>query len=115
MKVVVGQAWPAGDGTNNGRPIPTGYAHVSIDTILDKKYNKMHIDYPTQEDKQCLVQNKGAHVVWRKRFIKLDHQLSSDDDEDDDESSPPRDDHSPSPNRGDHTTFPGCLPSPSRR
>ena len=30
-------------------------------------------------------------MAWRKRFIKLDHQLSSDDDEDDDKSSPPRD------------------------
>ena len=36
-KVVVGQACPVGDGTINGRPIPMGYAHASIDTILDKK------------------------------------------------------------------------------
>ena len=64
-----------------------GYAHTSIDTILDKKYNKMHIEYPAQEDRQRLVQNKGAHVAWRKCFIKLDHQLSLDDDEDDGESS----------------------------
>jgi hypothetical protein len=46
-KVVVGRAFPVGDGTNNGRPIPLGYAHVSIDNLLDKKYNKMHIDYLT--------------------------------------------------------------------
>ena len=45
-KVAVGQAWPVGDRAINGRLIPMGYAHVSIDTILDKKYNKMHIDYP---------------------------------------------------------------------
>ena len=45
-KVAVGQARPAGDKTINDRPIPMGYAHISIDTILDKKYNKMHIDYP---------------------------------------------------------------------
>ena len=62
-KVAVSQAWPTGDRTINGRLIPTGYAHISIDTILDKKYNKMHIDYPTQEDMQRLVQNKGAHVA----------------------------------------------------
>jgi len=54
-KVAVGQARPAGDGTINGRPIPLGYARVSIDNILDKKYNKMHIDYPAQEDRQRLV------------------------------------------------------------
>ena len=92
-----------------------GYAHVSIDTILDKKYNKMHIDYPAQEDRQHLVQNKGAQVAWHKHFTKLDHQFSLDEDEDDDESSLPRDDHSPSPNREDHTTFIGSLPSPLRR
>jgi hypothetical protein len=60
--VVVGQAYPSGDGSINGRPIPSRYAHVSIDSILDKKYNKMHIDYPAQEDMQCLIQNKGTHV-----------------------------------------------------
>jgi hypothetical protein len=78
-KVTYGQAWPAGDGTVNGRPIPLGYANVSIDTIVDKKYNKIRIDYPTAEDRLKLVQNKGAHVAWRKRFIKLDHQVSSED------------------------------------
>ena len=104
-----------GDRTINGHPNSMGYAHVSIDTILDKKYNKMDIDYPAQDDRQRLVQNKGALVAWPKRFIRLDHQLSSNDDEDDDESSLPRDDHSPSPNRGDHTTFLGSLPSPLRR
>ena len=62
-KVAVGQAWPMRDGTINGLPNSMGYAHVSIDTILDKKYNKMYIDYPTQEDRQRLVQNKGAHVA----------------------------------------------------
>jgi hypothetical protein len=46
-KVAVGRALPAGDGTNNGRPIPLGYARISIDNLLDKKYNKMHIDYLT--------------------------------------------------------------------
>jgi hypothetical protein len=62
-KVAVGQAWPVGDGTTNGRLIPPGYAHVSIDSILDKKYNKIHIDHPAQEDRQRLIQNKGAHVA----------------------------------------------------
>jgi hypothetical protein len=39
----------------------------------------------------------------------------SSDDEDNCESLPPRDDHSPSPNRGDHSAFPPPLPSPLRR
>ena len=103
-KVSLGQAWPAGDGTINGRPIPQGYAHVTIDRILDKKYNKIPIEYPIAEDRPKLGHNKGSQVAWRKRFIKLDHLLSSDD-EDNCESSPTRDDHFP----------PHPLPSPSRR
>ena len=87
-----------GDGTINGCPIPQGYACVTIDRIHDKKYNKIHIEYPVAEDRSKLGHNKGSQVAWRKRFIKLDHQLSSND-EDDCESSPTHDDHSPSPNR----------------
>ena len=100
------------DGTINGRPIPLGYARVTIDRILDKKYNKIPIEYLIAEDRPKLGQNKGSQVAWRKRFIKLDHQLSSDD-EDDCESSPTRDDNSPSPNR-DHSP-PHPEPSPPRR
>jgi len=110
--VVVGQAWPVGDGTINGRPIPLGYARVTIDRILDKKYNKIPIEYTVAEDKPKLGQNKGSQVAWRKRFIKLDHQLSFDD-EDDCESSPTHNDHSPSPIR-DHSP-PHLEPSPLRR
>ena len=98
-----------GDKTINGCLIPQGYAHVTIDRILDKKYNKIPIEYPVAEDRLKLGQNKGSQVAWRKHFIKLDHQLSSDD-EDDCESSLTRDDHSPSPNR-DHSP-PHPLPSP---
>jgi hypothetical protein len=53
-KVAYGLAWPAGDGTVNGHPIPLGYANVSIDKIVDKKYNKIHIDYPTAKDRPKL-------------------------------------------------------------
>ena len=101
-----------GDGTINGRPILQGYARITIDRILDKKYNKIHIEYPTVEDRPKLGHNKGSQVTWRKRFVKLDHQLSYDD-EDDYESSSTHDDHSPSPNRDQSPLHP--LPSPSRR
>ena len=111
-KVALGQAWPTGDETINGRPIPQGYARVTIDRILDKKYNKIPIEYLIAEDRPKLGHNKGSQVAWRKGFIKLDHQLSSDD-EDDYESSPTHDDHSPSPNR-DHSP-PHLEPSPPRR
>ena len=62
-----------GTGIINGRPIPLGYAHVTIDRILDKKYNKIHIEFPTAEDRPKLGHNKGSQVVCRKHFIKLDH------------------------------------------
>ena len=62
-KVVLGQAWPAGDGIINGCPIPQGYARVTIDRILDKKYNKIHIEYPTVEDRPKLGHNKGSQVA----------------------------------------------------
>ena len=111
-KVALGQAWPTGDGTINGRPIPLGYARIIIDRILDKKYNKIHIEYPAAKDRLKLGHNKGSKVAWCKSFIKLDHKLSSDD-EDDCESSSTRDDNSPSPNR-DHSP-PHPLPSAPRR
>ena len=74
-KVALGHARSTGDGTINGRPIPPGYARITIDIILDKKYNKIHIEYPIEEDRPKLGHNKGSQVAWCKRFIKLDHQL----------------------------------------
>ena len=62
-KVALGQAWPAVDRTINGHPIPQEYARVTIDRILDKKYNKIHIEYPTVEDRPKLGHNKGSQVA----------------------------------------------------
>ena len=60
---MLGQARPAGDRTIKGCPISQGYAHVTIDRILDKKYNKIHIEYPTVEDRPKLGHNKGSQVA----------------------------------------------------
>ena len=49
-----------GDGTINSRLIPQGYARITIDRILDKKYNKIHIEYPAAEDRPKLGHNKGS-------------------------------------------------------
>ena len=68
-KVALGQAWPTGDRTINGRPIPLGYAHVTIDRILDKKYNKIYIEYPIAEDRPKLGHNKGSQVAWCRQII----------------------------------------------
>ena len=62
-KVALGQAWPVGDRTINDRPIPLGYAHITIDRILDKKYNKIYIEYPATEDRLKLGHNKGSQVA----------------------------------------------------
>ena len=112
-KVVLSQVWPTGDRTINGRPIPLGYARVTIDRILDKKFNKIPIEYPVVEGRSKLGQNKGSQVAWRKRFTKLDHQLSSDD-ENNYESSPTHDDHSPSPNRDHSPPIPCYHPREDR-
>ena len=61
--MALGQAWPAGDGTINGRSIPQGYARVTIDRILDKKNNKIHIKYPVAEDRPKFGHNKGSQVA----------------------------------------------------
>ena len=88
-KVAVGQAFPRGDGTIHGKAMPRQYVRVSIDKILDKKYNKVHIDYPVEEDRPRLVHNVGTHVPWCRRFIKLDEQSSSDDEDDTSSSASP--------------------------
>ena len=51
------------DGTINGRLILQGYARITIDRILDKKYNKIPIEYPVAEDMLKLGQNKGSQVA----------------------------------------------------
>ena len=62
-KVALSQTWPTGDGIINGRPIPLGYARITIDRILDKKFNKIPIEYPIVEDRPKLGQNKGSQVA----------------------------------------------------
>ena len=75
---------------------------------LIRSITRYTLSTPAAEDRPKLGHNKGSQVAWCKRFIKFDHQLSSND-EDDCESSPNHDDHSPSPNR-DHSP-PHPLPS----
>jgi len=103
-----------GDEVIYGHPIPLRYAYISINNILDKKYNKVHVDYLIHQDRKRLVQNKGAHVAWCKHFIMLDDQLSSDDNDREEDKLPLRDHepiyHSPMPQ---HPT--SSFPSPHTR
>ena len=43
-----------GDEKINGRLIPLEYASVTVDRILDKKYNKIPIEYPIAKDRPKL-------------------------------------------------------------
>lgn len=64
VKVAINQAWPAEEGMLlHCRKIPPVYTRVTIDMILAKKYNKIHIEYPTEEDRLHLDQNKGTIVA----------------------------------------------------
>ncbi|OEL26066.1 hypothetical protein BAE44_0012917 [Dichanthelium oligosanthes] len=70
------QAWPIKEGMQlHGHAIPRGYAKVSIDKILKKKYNKILLDHPPEKDKQTLGDNKNGFVPWHKCYTNIEaHQ-----------------------------------------
>jgi hypothetical protein len=55
----------------HGHPFPLGYARVSIDRILDKKYNKIHTDYLTKEDRPHLDQKQGDYCDLAQTLHKV--------------------------------------------
>ena len=69
--MALGEAWPAGDGTINGHPIPLGYARVTIVRILDKKYNKIPIEYPVAEDRPKLVKTRALKSPGASASLSL--------------------------------------------
>jgi hypothetical protein len=81
LKVAIGQAWPAKEGMQlHYHPMPRGYAMVSIDRILEIKFNKTHLDHPQEEDRIKLGDNRDVFVAWRKCYKKFDKSSSDDDD-----------------------------------
>ncbi|KAG2629994.1 hypothetical protein PVAP13_3KG472402 [Panicum virgatum] len=47
MKVAVGQAWPTGEGVMlHNRPLPEGYAKVTVDSLVKRKYKNVELDIP---------------------------------------------------------------------
>ena len=114
VKVALGQAWPVEEGMQlHGCQIPAGYAKVSIDTILKKRYHKILLDYPPEEDRPTLGENRSGFVPWRKRYIKFDDQGSSSDD--DSHTSPPQQPQAPSPSRRDPSPARSPTPPPPAR
>ena len=89
MKVAVGQAWPTGEGVMlHNRPLPEGYAKVTVDSLVKRKYKNVELDIPG-DDSRLLGDNIGGFVAWRKRYIIFESESESSDD--DPRESPERD------------------------
>ncbi|KAG2577077.1 hypothetical protein PVAP13_6NG080030 [Panicum virgatum] len=96
MKVAVGQGWPTGEGVMlHNRPLPEGYAKVTVDSLVKRKYKNVELDIPG-DDSRLLGDNIGGFVAWRKRYIIFESESESSDD--DPRESPERD-LAPSPKR----------------
>ncbi|KAG2562468.1 hypothetical protein PVAP13_8KG074601 [Panicum virgatum] len=51
MKVAVGQAWPTGKGVMlHNRPLPEGYAKVTVDSLVKRKYKNVELDIPGDDN-----------------------------------------------------------------
>jgi hypothetical protein len=99
-KVATGQAWPGNDVIMHGCPLPLGYAKVTIDTIVKRRYCcTVELDIPGQDGKKLLGKNMGCIVAWRKRYISFDPESYSDDDDADgiEDLYPPSSAPDPSP------------------
>ena len=79
MKVVIGQAWPAGEGVMlHNRPFHEGYTKVTIDTLAKRKYRNVELDI-SADDSKFLGDNIGGFVAWRKRYIIFESEFESSD------------------------------------
>ena len=71
FKVVVGSALPPrADGTFHFNPIPDGYVVVSVDEVTNR-FEKLELDYPTDEGNTHLVDVVRTTILWRKENIRL--------------------------------------------
>jgi hypothetical protein len=68
-KVASGQAYL--EDMINGRPLPVGYAAVSLDTLAKDKYAIVQLEMPMDDDRSMLAANMGSVVPWRKRNIVI--------------------------------------------
>lgn len=90
----------------HNRPLPEGYAKVTVDSLVKRKYKNVELDIPG-DDSRLLGDNIGGFVAWRKRYIIFESESESSDD--DPRESPERDlPHSPKSNRE------SSPPSPQR-
>ncbi|OEL22122.1 hypothetical protein BAE44_0016859, partial [Dichanthelium oligosanthes] len=69
IKVAEGQAWPCTEGqVLHNRPLPKGYARVSVDNVVPGSRN-VTLDIPGEDEKARLGENLGTFVAWNARGI----------------------------------------------
>ena len=68
-KVAAGQVHPGN--MVNGRPLPPGYAAVTLDTLAKEMYGTVEIQITMDDDRLMLAANLGSLVPWQKRNIVL--------------------------------------------
>jgi hypothetical protein len=61
---------PQAEGTFHCRPIPHGYAVVTVDEIMEG-FEELELDYPTGEGEIHLINALRSSCLWRKEYIKL--------------------------------------------
>ena len=71
LKAAVGSVVPPrAEGTFHCRPIPYGYAIVTMDEIMEG-FEGLELDYPTGEGEIHLENALRSTCLWRKEYIKL--------------------------------------------
>jgi hypothetical protein len=61
QQVKLGLGWPRNDVIMHGRPLPLGYAKVTIDTIVKRRYHRtVELDILGQDGKKLLGENMGC-------------------------------------------------------
>jgi hypothetical protein len=55
----------------NGRPLPPGYAAVTLDTLAKEKYSIVELEMTMDDDRSTLAANMGSLVAWQKHNIAL--------------------------------------------
>ena len=71
VKAAVGSVYPTEPGaTFHCRPIPEGYARVTVDEIMEG-FEDLELDHPTDEGETWLGSALKTPCLWRKELINL--------------------------------------------
>ena len=49
--------------------IPTGYASVCVEQIVDAQYEGLELDFPGGDGEKTLVDALHGIILWQKRYI----------------------------------------------